>query len=170
MANKENIKNLTLAELKKQNKNLDETREFKVTIGDTVYKLNHDIVFRQSKKNKLLDDMVEFFQASVKNLEILELATPYTTLLVLKHFTSLEVSDNVDEALDLLNVLVDLDLLNQIVVELPEDQLVDIFEMITKTVNTMSESIDEAEKEAQRLNEQVENEVLKEMIPDVDGQ
>jgi hypothetical protein len=169
MAQKD-IKNLTSAELKKQNKSLDEKRDFSVTIGDTVYKLAHDITFRQSKKNKLLDDMVLFFQEAVEKIEILELATPYTTLLVLKHFTTLEVSDNVDEAIELLSVLVDLDVLSQIIAELPEDQLVDVFAMITKTVNNMAESLTDAEKEIAELEAQLENDVVKEMIPDVSGE
>jgi spermidine/putrescine-binding protein len=166
MAQKD-IKNLTSTELKKQNKVLDEQRAFNVTVGDTVYKLSHDIKFRQSKKNALLDDMVAFFQEATKNIEILELSTPYVTLLVLKHFTSLEVSENVDEALELLNVLVDLGLLNQIVVELPEDQLAEVFEMVTKAVTAMSDNLADAQEEIEKLNEQVENDVVKEMIPDV---
>jgi hypothetical protein len=161
------IKKLTSAELGKQNKVLDEQREFKVTIGEAVYTLSHDVIFRQTKKNKVLDDMVEFFQEATKTINILELATPYVTLLIFKHFTSLDVSDNVDEAIDLLQVLIDLDVLNQIIVELPEDELTKVFEMVTKVVSTMSENLEDAEAEIAKLQEQVESEAVKEMIPDV---
>lgn len=167
MAQKD-IKNLTPAELKKQNKSLDEQREFKVTIGETVYKLSHDVTFRQSKKNKLLDDMVKFFQEATKNIEILELATPYTTLLIFKHFTTLDVSEEIGEALDLLDTLVDLGILNQIVAELPDDELTSVFEMITRTITTMSDNLSEAEEAIKELESQVENDVVKEMIPDVE--
>lgn len=169
MAQKENIKNLTSAELKKQDKVLDEQREFTVVVGESKYKLSHDVIFRQSKKNRLLDDMVKFFQEATKNIEILELATPYTALLVFKYFTSLEVSDNVEEALALLETLVDLGLLNQIVAELPEDQLTEVYELITKTVTAMSENLEEAEAEAKRLSEVVENDAVREMIPNGDN-
>ena len=167
MAQKD-IKNLTLAELKKQDKALDEKREFTVLIGEQKYKLTHDTVFRISKKNKVLDDMVQFFQVATENIDILELATPYTALLILKHFTSLEVSDDVVEALDLLETLVDLDVLNQIIAELPEDQLTEVYELLTRTLNNMAENISEAEEEAKRLAEVVENDAVKEMIPDVE--
>jgi hypothetical protein len=169
MAQKEKLKNLTLAELEKQNKVLDEQRDFTVVIGDSKYKLAHDVTFRNSKKAKVLDDMVKFFQEASKNIDILELATPYTALLVMKHFTTLDVSDDVVEAIALLETLIDLGILNSIIVELPEDQMQEVFELITKTVTNMAENLEEVEAEARRLSETVENEAVKELIPDVNG-
>jgi hypothetical protein len=169
MAQKEKLKNLTLAELDKQNKALDEQRDFTVVIGGTKYKLAHDVIFRNSKKAKVLDDMVKFFQEASKNIDILELATPYTALLVMKHFTTLDVSDDILEAISLLETLVDLNVLNNIIAELPEDQMEEVFELITKTVTNMADSLEEVEAEAKRLSEVVENEAVKELIPDVNG-
>lgn len=160
------IKNLTLAELKKQDKALDKQREFNVTIGGQQYKLSHDIVFRNSKKNKLLDDMVKFFGEAVKNVDILELSTPYVALLILKHFTTLDVSDDVNEAIALLTVLIDLDgALGQILAELPEDQLTEVYELLTKTVTSMTENLEGTkEDEIEDVMNKVDNQEVKEMI------
>lgn len=158
------IKKLTGAELKKQNKVLDLQREFTVTIGEQEYKLSHDVTFRKTKQSRLLEDVVAFFTEGVNRPDILEVATMYSTLLILKHFTSLEVSDDISEALALLDVLIDLEALDQIVNELPENEVTKIYELLSKTVNNMEESIIEAQEEANRIANKVENKELKDMI------
>jgi len=158
------VKKLTVAELKKQNKVLDLQREFSVAIAEQEYKLTHDVTFRKTKQSRLLEDVIAFFTEGASRPEILELATVYSTLLILKHFTSLEVSDNIGEALDLLDVLVDLEILDKIVNELPEDEVTKIYELLTKTVNNMNANIEEAERESSRLVDKVENKEVKDMI------
>lgn len=158
------IKNLTSAVLKKENKVLDNKREFTIKIGDTDYKVTHDIKFRKTKQASLLDDVVSFFAKGVKNVEILELATPYTALLILKYFTSIDVSDNIDEALETLDVLIDLEIMNKIIDELPEDEITSIYKLLDKTVKNMNETIEEAEKEAKEIAGQIENDEIKDMI------
>lgn len=160
------IKKLTTAELKKQSKVLDATQEFTVTIGETEYKLTHDVSFRRTKQHALLDDMIVFFNEGGNRIELYELATPYTALLILKHFTSLEVSDDIDEAIDLMQVLVDLEVLDQLINALPEEEVVKVYELITATVDNLKTNLDEYEAEALALSEQVENEEVKELLLD----
>lgn len=157
------IKKLSVNELKKQNKLLDEKRDFSVMIGEAEYKLTHDVKFRRTKQHELLDDMVAFFNEGGNRVELYELATPYTALLILKHFTSLEVSDDIDEAIDLLQVLIDLEILDKILNELPEDEVVKIYELITQTVDIMKDNFDAMEAEAQAVADQIENENVKEL-------
>lgn len=147
------IKKLTVAELKKQVKALDGQREFTVTIGEQEYKLSHDTTFRISKQNKLLDDLIKFFSLGAEDVELLDMSTPYTALLVIKHFTTLEVSDDVSEALALLEALVDLESLDKIVNELPEKEVTKIFELLAKTVTNMTEKLEETEAEVSILRE-----------------
>lgn len=163
---KDNIKKLTTADLKKQAKLLDAKRDFTIKIGETEYKLTHDVVFKITKQHQLVDDLVSFFNESGNRIELYELATPYTGLLILKHFTSLEVSDNIDEAIDLLQVLIDLEILGEILNELPEDEVVKVYELITRTVDVLKENIDNLEAEALALSEKVENEEVKELLLD----
>ena len=140
------VKNLTGAVLKKQAKALDEQREFTIDIGGQKYKLSHDVTFRKTKQSKLLENLVDFFSKGVENIELLEMATPYTALLVIKHFTSLEVSDNLSEALALLEILIDLEILDDILNELPEAEITELFELITTTTNNMTENITKQEE------------------------
>jgi len=165
MANeKQNIKNLTLAELKKQSKKLDEKKEEKVVVGDTVYKFQIDQNFRKTKQYALLDDLVAFFNEGNKRVELLDLATPYVSLLFIKHFTSIEVSDDVDEAIELLNVMIDLDLLTQILNLMPEQEVLQVYEILSSTTERMKGNIEETLAEIEKIREQVENDEVKALI------
>lgn len=158
------IKNLTSTALKKENKVLDDKREFEVTVNGTQYKLTHDITFRKTKQASLLDDIIAFFSEGIKRPQILELATPYSALMILKYFTSLDVSDDISEALDTLDVLVDLEILDKIIAELPESEIIKIYELVDKTVKNMNETLEEAQKEAMEIASKVENNEIKDMI------
>lgn len=157
------IKKLTVTELKKQSKALDEQREFTVSIGGQDYKLTHDVVFRKTKQHKVLDDVIAFFSEGT-NVEALEMTTPYTALLIIKHFTSLEVSDNIDEALALLEVLIDLEAFDKILNELPVDEVTKVQELLVRTVENMKQNLEMAEEETEGLLEQIENEKVKGLI------
>jgi len=162
---KENkIKNLTLTEIKKQAKKLDAQTEHEILVGEDVYKVKIDNVFRRTKQNQLLDDLVAFFSEGNERVELLDLATPYTTLLLIKHFTSIEVSDNIDEALEMLDILIDLELLGAILNLMPEQEVLDMYELLNATVNRMKENMVELEDETKRLSEVVENDEVKEML------
>lgn len=170
MVQKDNKKNkkLSIVEINKQNKKLDKVRDFTVTVGDIEYDVTHDIIFRKTKQHLLLDNMVDFFNAGSERIELLNMATPYTALLILKHFTSLEVPDDINEAVILLKVLIDLDVLDAVLAELPEEETTKIFELLTQTVEgfkaTLEDANKEAKEDAENLLEQIDNDVLKKII------
>lgn len=150
MTNKE-TKQLSPAILKEQVKKLDAVEEFVVQIGEEDYALTHDVKFRKTKMHKVLDDMVVFFNEGGKRIELLDMATPYTALLILKHFTSLEVSDSVDDSLELLEVLLDLEVLDKILNALPEEEVQRVYELLTQSIEGFRDTLEEQEKEAEAL-------------------
>ena len=169
MAKKDNAKKLTPAVLKKQDKRLDEKGTFTIEIDGEEFELTHDLIFRKSKNHKVLDDLVLFFEECGKNrLQALELATPYIALLAIKHFTSLEVSDDIDEALDMLNVLIDLEVLDKIVNSLPEEEISKLFELLTQTLDNFRDELDRTRQEAEQLA--LENADILGIETDTDGE
>jgi hypothetical protein len=161
------LKKLTMVELNKQNKKLDGQQEFLVSINDTDYKMTHDLVFRITKQQKLLEDLLRFLESiGSENIEVLEMATPYTGLLILKHFTSLDVSDDIDEALTLMQVLIDLGVFSAMINALPEDELTKVFELVTETVENVKNNIEESAMEAERVinEEEIENEEISNLL------
>lgn len=164
MANENKFKNLNIAELKKQNKKLDEKIEGEVLIGDQIYKISIDKVFRKSKQYALLDDVIDFINESGDRIELLDLMTPYMTLLMIKHFTSVNVPDDVEGALEILNVLIDLDALESILNLLPEEETTKLYELLTVTTERMKNNIDEIVAEVEATKENLENQELKDAL------
>lgn len=161
------IKELTLADLKKESKKLDEQSEFEIKIGSTDYIIKYDKVFRKTKQRAVLEDTLHFFQQmGEENMKNLEMASAYTALLIVKHFTSLDIPDEIEEALAMLEVLVDLGVIGDIVNELPEDEVVKIYELLTQTVDSLNNNLKMAEAEAKLVEEELENEEVKELIAD----
>lgn len=166
MANEKQIKNLTVTELKKQNKALDAKTEHTIVVGDSKYKIKVDNTFRKTKQHEVLQDMIDFLNEGHKRNEILEVATTYTSLLLIKHFTSLEIPNNIDDAIVMLNVLIDLDILNDIIDLLPEDEVEKMYNSLNASVSRMNENIKELREEADEISEKIENSEVKELLTD----
>lgn len=156
MAN-EKIKNLNITELKKHNRKLDEKETHQLMVDGEEYSIGIDKLFRKTKQYKLIEDFAEFMNQASKDVELLDLATPYITLLFVKHFTSVNVPNEIEGAIELLNVLIDLDLLNSILNLFPEDQVAEVYKIISATADKMSAEITETVNEIENIKEQVEN-------------
>lgn len=164
MANEQKLRNLNLADMKKKVKKLDEKVLHKIDVDGEVYTVEIDKAFRKTKQYKLVDDLIAFLNEGNRQLELLEMITPYVSLLIIKHFTSVEVSDDIDEALELLNAFIDLDLLGVVIGLMPEEEVAKVYDLIAVATERMNETIEEALKEAEALKEQVDNEEVKEML------
>lgn len=161
---KPKAKRLTVAELKKQNKNLDAQTEHTVVVNGVEYKVKIDNVFRKTKQHKLLEDLIFFMNEGNKRVELLDVATPYITLLMIKYFTDVEVSDDIDEAIETMNALVDLEIFGEIANLMPEDELLKMYETISSSIDRMNVNITELLKEAEELSKKVENKEVKELF------
>lgn len=164
MTKKPKAKKLTVAELKKQNKNLDAQTEHTVLVNGVEYKVKIDNVFRKTKQHKLLEDLIFFMNESNKRVDLLDVATPYITLLMIKHFTDIEISDDIDEAIETMNALVDLEIFGEIANLMPEDELLKMYETISASIDRMNVNITELLKEAEELSKKVENKEVKELL------
>lgn len=160
------IKNLTMTELKKLDKKLDLQTRHEIEVGEDIYEVKVDKEFRKTKQHQLLHDLANFFEASNENSEILDLTTPYTSLLLIKHFTSIHVSDDIDEALIMLDILIDLEIFKKVLDLFPEDEVTKIYELLESAIQRMNENIDEYEEEKEELVESVESEQVKDMLAD----
>jgi predicted HAD superfamily phosphohydrolase len=160
------IKNLNPTEIKKQVKKLKEQGEFFITINGDEYRVTHDEVFLNSKIHKVLDDLVELFNEGRNRNELLELATPYTTILIIKHFTSIEVPDDIDGAIDMMNALIDLEVVDKIINALPEAEVVKMYEKISGVVENVRSNLEDGLLEAQEIEKELQNEQTKKLLTD----
>lgn len=157
-------KKLTGAELKRQVKKLDERDEFYITIDGEEFEVSYDKVFKKSKQVKVLEDMIQLFEESRERAELIEMSAPYVSLMVIKHFTSVEVSDDIDEAIGTLNSLIDLEILHQIINALPEDEILNMFKLVSESVENMKTNLEELNAETEKVSEEVENKELKDVL------
>lgn len=157
-------KKLTGAELKRQVKKLDERDEFYITIDGEEFEVSYDKVFKKSKQIKVLEDMIQLFEESRERAELIEMSAPYVSLMVIKHFTSIEVSDNIDEAIGTLNSLIDLEILHQVINALPEDEILNMFNLVSESVENMKTNLEELNAETEKVSEKVENKELKDVL------
>jgi predicted HAD superfamily phosphohydrolase len=165
MAQKQ-FKSLNPTEIKKQVQELKKQGEFFITINGEEYLVEHDEVFLNSKIHKVLDDLIALFQEGRNRNELMEVATPYTTLLIIKHFTSIEVSDDIDEALELMTALIDLEVVDKIINALPEAEVVKMYEKIAVVMNNVKSTLEDGELEAKELEAQLKTEQAKKLLTD----
>jgi predicted HAD superfamily phosphohydrolase len=160
------IKNLNPTEIKKQVKELKKQGEFFITIAGEEYRVKHDEVFLNSKIHKVLDDLVELFNEGRNRNELMEVATPYTTLLIIKHFTSIEVPDDIDGALEMMEALIDLEVVDKIINALPEGEVVKMYEKIAKVMENVKGTLEDGELEAIEIEKQLQTEQAKKLLKD----
>jgi hypothetical protein len=154
---KQDIKNLTATSLKKEAKKLDAQTEHSISVGENEYKIKIDDKFRNTKQHKLLDNLVEFLNQLDNKVELIDLVTPYISLLFIKHFTNVEISDDIDEAVDMLQVMIDLEILAPILNKMPEEETAKVYDLIATTVNRMRENMEELSDEADKISEFIKN-------------
>jgi hypothetical protein len=151
-----NIKGLSLKEIQKSNKKLDAQKTVYVQMEGKEFKIEVDEFFRKSKQASLLDDIVKFM-TTVEDKGSLDLSMAYTKLLMIKHFTSLDVPDDIPVAIKMLRMLIDLDLLDQVVNEMPEEEVTKMTELITENIHGLADQYEE-------ISKQVKSKELKEML------
>lgn len=166
MAKGKQNRKLNLANLQKELKKVSTQTEYSININGEEYKYKVDDKFLKMKQHNVLDDLVAFLNECNKNLELLDYTTTYITLLLIKHFTTIEVSDDIDEAILLLNTMVNLEILEYIFSTLPEEEVLKFYELLRVTFDRMKENMEESSREAKKLAEIVENEELRKMLKD----
>ena len=133
-------KPLNLASIRKEDKHFDEQFEIEVQ----GYTLKIDKHFRKSKINLLIAELVEKFDyGRAHNTPIESIFLPFSTLLIIRHFTSLQVPEDLEGQVEVLKLLTDNDFLEPILENLPKDQMNIVMEEVAKVTQLMNERIDE---------------------------
>lgn len=161
---KQGAKNLNLTNLKKEVKKLQSQTEHTLFINGSEYKIKIDDKFVKTKQHKLLDDFVAFLNESNNEIKLLDVASSYVTLLFIKHFTNVDIPDDIDEALDVLEAMIDLDILTKIIDLFPEKEVIEMYELLNVNIGRMAQNMEDTSEEAMRLAQLVKNEELKEAL------
>lgn len=158
------VKSLTLSELNKKHKELETQSTHTIQINGEDFSLKIDNHFVKTKQGDLLNDLTLFLNEGNNKFELLDLAFPYTTLLFIKHFTSINIPNDIDEAIKYLTVLTDLDILGEILTLMPEQEVLNTYNMLEVTIETITKNFIEAERESEVLAESLKNDFLKQKL------
>lgn len=136
-------KNLTIEQIMEADKQFNEKEIVQVFGSD----LEVDIKFRKTKISSAIAEIIENFEKSrIRGINIGALFATYVGLIIIKHFTSLEVPADFDAQLELLEVLVDNDYLEEIMNKLPASEVKKFFETVQEATERMNENMKELEK------------------------
>jgi hypothetical protein len=137
MSKSNSLKKLTFSQIKKKNKVYDEM--FHVVFDD--YTLSINKVWSPIKINELIIEFVTNFEKDLKSAEAMEISTAYLYLLLLRHFTSLDIPSDVSKQLEWLEELIDSGYLVYIVNQLPEDQVVLVNNELRKALDNLNTNL-----------------------------
>lgn len=158
------VKKLTFNEMIQLDKALDEQIEKKIKIKGQEYTFKIDKKFRKTKRFDVLNDLIKFMDECNRRIELYDMISPYTSLLIIKHFTDIDVPDGIDDALLMLKTMIDYEIFDKILNMMPEDEVIKMYEELSAVISRAKENIELAEELDEELQEQVENPELKEWL------
>lgn len=129
-------KKLSMAAVKKQDKKISERYEVEIN----GYVLEIDKTFRKTKISGLINELIEKFEETrIRNTNILEIFAPYVILLMIKHFTSLDVPQKLEDQLKTLDFLID----NEFFVPIYENMPIEEINKVYAELNVATDRINE---------------------------
>lgn len=164
MSENKKAKKLTIAELNKQNKKLDVKETATISIDGEDFEVKFDKRFRNSKKYQALDDIYDYISASELEPTILDNLTPYMSLLIIKHFTDINVSDDINDALDIMYTLIDLEIFDKVLNILPEEEVTKTIELFIEAMQNYQLELEKQLEEVEKIYDELENEEVKDAL------
>lgn len=150
-------KNLTLSTLKKLDSQFNGKK--RVFIDDDYY-LDVDTSFRNTKIQLILERIIEVNQYIAKEeIEKFDMVS-YSLFLAIKHFTTLQVEDELSTELKALEILIDLDYLTKILESFGEENLKMFLDKLTQKLNNFSIIQNQLLKEILKEQGQSQSEVV----------
>jgi len=170
-AKKQTVKKLNMTSLKAESKKLDIKKTETVLANGTEYTFECDQFFRASKQEALLNDLLSYYEKVTElGTEILAFATPYVALLMIKYFTNIDVPDDFDEAVQLLNDMIDLEVLDAVLEKMPNKEVSKLNETLQSAMELFLDNLEKNEQELARIltENQIENDEVIDTLPQIE--
>lgn len=136
------VKNLSAQMVKRQNNQIYKHKK-RIILGN--YKLDIETVFRPSKIKVVIAEFMETLEQAVKDGKKIDvgIGLALSTVLVIKHFTSLVTDANgYDGLLELLTILHDGEYTDTILEAFEKEQLEKMFGELGKVLDVLNQQID----------------------------
>ena len=161
-------KKLTSNAVKAKKEELKASMIKEVVIGGDTYEFKVDRKFIKSKEVAFTNDLISFVSEigtdekyfDLGENRIQTLSENYALLMLIKHFTSIDVPEETEDALTVLRDLADLGVFNEVIEALPEDEIERVMTQATVAIDEfsgkLSESLDKLREEADRVEKELE--------------
>ena len=152
-------KKMSMKEIKKVLKQEFPTTTHKLTVGNSVFEITIDNIFKERQINEVTSRFI--WEISNHGLEKFDEEAIAILMMyyIIEEFTDIEFVEGIEKKVDMISDLVDLGLLQQIVAHLPEDQLEIVMENISKMLDSITDFVVKAKK-IQEENEGITDEEL----------
>lgn len=123
------------------------------------YTLDIDVVFRPTKIRDLLIELVELVDyGNEKNIKISnDLIAEYYSLLIIKHFSSLEIPDEIEDRLRVIGILIDNDYIARILDNFDEDELNKVLVCLRQINENLAVALEELKNKNISIEEYVDS-------------
>jgi hypothetical protein len=161
-------KKLTSNAVKAKKEELKASVIKEVVIGGDTYEFKVDRKFIKSKEVAFTNDLISFVSEigtdekyfDLGEIRIQTLSENYALLMLIKHFTSIDVPEETEDALTVLRDLADLGVFNEVIEALPEDEIERVMTQATVAIDEfsgkLSESLDKLREEADKVKKELE--------------
>lgn len=132
---KNNVIPLNIKNINKEVKKIEKMSTGFILIDGKDYEIKVQEHFKETDIQELIKDIMTYVQEAIKvqedsDFDMLNYSNQYSSTLIIKHFTSLDVPDDVYEIIAVSKKLVDLEIMTKILDMLPLDQIQKVNERV----------------------------------------
>lgn len=168
MAKKKKVIQLNMDNVEKIHNKLSKQVEATIENEFGFFKYKHDVYFLQSKILRVVRDLAMIIREMHQKVGPEHVEATFhgiVGLLIIKHFTDIEVPDTFEGQIAFLNKLLDLNLFNEIIERFPTEEYGKVYEEIVKVIERWEGKEDLIKEEIKKIEQQIENEEVKELLP-----
>lgn len=162
-------KKLTSNAVKAKREELKASMTKEVIVGADTYEFKIDRKFLKSKEVAFTNDLISFISElssdekyfDLGQVRVKILSENYALLMLIKHFTSIDVPEDTEEALAVLNNMADLGIFGEVVNAFPEDEVERVMTNATVEIDAFNEklleSLTKLRAEADKISKELED-------------
>lgn len=160
-------KKLTSSAVKNKREELKASLTKEVVVGADTYEFKIDRKFLKSKEVAFTNDLISFISEvssdekyfDLGQARIKILSENFALLMLIKHFTSIDVPADTDEALTVLNNMADLGIFGEIVNSFPEDEVERVMKNATVEIDDFNSKLEESLNKLREQTDKLEKEL-----------
>jgi len=151
-----NIIKLDLQAIEKEAKVFEEVSRGFITLNGKEFEIGIKERFQEMEIQNLLQDLILFIEEATKveektTIDLLTFTQPYITTLTVKHFTDMDMPDDIYETIAVTKNMINLGVLEKIIRLFPEDELTKLMERVTEALTSTTHAINQLADEADKI-------------------